>query len=82
MQESTEIQWLVWHSQHCRAFTKTAVRQLSEVLVENGNVSKELAIEVGVLKKENQSTVAELEDVKVTIGETPCTSYRSRCNLC
>ena len=40
-----------------------------EVLVENGNVDKDLAIE-GVLKKEIKS-VAELEDVKVTIGETP-----------
>jgi len=49
---------------------KDSGKTVIEVLVENGNVSKELAIEVGVLKKEIKS-VAELEDVKVTIGETP-----------
>jgi len=49
---------------------KDSGKTVIEVLVENGNVSKELAIEVGVLKKEIKA-VAELEDVKVTIGETP-----------
>ena len=49
---------------------KESGKTVIEVLVENGNVDKDLAIEVGVLKKEIKS-VAELEDVKVTIGETP-----------
>ena len=49
---------------------KESGKTVIEVLVENGNVDKDVEIEVGVLKKEIKS-VAELEDVKVTIGETP-----------
>ena len=49
---------------------KETDKTVIETLVEIGKVDKEKALEIGVLKKEIEE-IAELEDVKVAIGETP-----------
>ena len=53
-----------------QAVYKESGKTVIEVLVENGNVSKELAIELGVLLKSIKEVKA-LDAVKVQVGKTP-----------
>ncbi|WP_265447800.1 Ig-like domain-containing protein [Acetivibrio straminisolvens] len=53
-----------------QAVYKETGKTVIEVLVENGNVDKELALEIGVLLKPIKEVKA-LADVKVQIGNTP-----------
>jgi len=53
-----------------QAVYKATGKTVIEVLVENGNVSKELAIELGVLLKAIKEVKA-LDAVKVQVGKEP-----------